>query len=113
MILGIGIDLLKVSRVKKILDKYCSVFLSKVFTKNEIDDLLEMREQGIGINKCAKKMKCGSDTIYKVINDPEHYYKLSGVTQSDKTYKEYKRELKIAEREQQKKLNAVKNSSNN
>ena len=37
MILGIGIDLLKVSRVKKILDKYGSVFLSKVFTKNEIE----------------------------------------------------------------------------
>ena len=37
MILGIGIDLLKVSWVKKILDKYGSVFLSKVFTKNEIE----------------------------------------------------------------------------
>ena len=36
MILGIGIDLLKVSRIKKILDKYGYTFLSKVFTENEI-----------------------------------------------------------------------------
>lgn len=80
----------------------------KFFTKEEIDNILEMREQGVGIKKCAAKFKCGVGTIYNVINDPEHYYKLSGVTQSDKTYKEYKEELKIAEREQQKKLNAAK-----
>ena len=36
MIFGIGIDLLKVSRVKKILDKYGANFLRKVFTDIEI-----------------------------------------------------------------------------
>ena len=67
-----------------------------------------MRKKGVGIKKCATKFKCGIGTVYNVINDPEHYYKLSGVTQSDKTYKEYKKELEIVEREQQKKLNAAK-----
>ncbi len=36
MILGIGIDLLKVSRVKKILDKYGDIFLKKVFSEDEM-----------------------------------------------------------------------------
>ena len=80
----------------------------RFWSKEEIDDLVKMREQGVTIKKLAKKFKCGIQTIYKVLNDPEHHYKLSGVTQSDKTYKEYKRELEIAEREQQKKLNAAK-----
>ena len=80
----------------------------KHFTKEEIDNLLEMRKKGVGIKKCATKFKCGIGTVYNVINDPEHYYKLSGVTQSDKTYKEYKKELEIVERELQKKLNAAK-----
>ena len=36
MILGNGIDLLKVSRVKKMLDKYGDLFLKKVFSDHEI-----------------------------------------------------------------------------
>ena len=36
MIFGIGIDLIKVSRIKKILDKHGSIFLKKVFTDQEI-----------------------------------------------------------------------------
>ena len=36
MILGIGIDLLKVSRIKKILNNYGNNFLNKVFTEVEI-----------------------------------------------------------------------------
>ena len=36
MVLGIGIDLLKISRIKKILDKYGDLFLQKVFTEYEI-----------------------------------------------------------------------------
>ena len=38
MILGNGIDLLKVSRVKKILDKYGDSFLKKVFSDHEIKE---------------------------------------------------------------------------
>ena len=37
MILGIGIDLLKVSRIKRILDQYGNFFLNKVFTNSEIN----------------------------------------------------------------------------
>ena len=36
MILGNGIDLLKVSRVKKVLDKYGDLFLKKFFSDHEI-----------------------------------------------------------------------------
>ena len=36
MILGIGIDLLKVSRIKKILDKYGELFVDKIFSNEEI-----------------------------------------------------------------------------
>ena len=36
MILGTGIDLLKISRVQKIFDKYGEIFLKKVFSDYEI-----------------------------------------------------------------------------
>ena len=36
MILGTGIDLLKISRVKKVFDKYGDVFLKKIFSDYEI-----------------------------------------------------------------------------
>ena len=36
MILGNGIDLLKISRVKKVLDKYGNLFLKKFFSDHEI-----------------------------------------------------------------------------
>jgi holo-[acyl-carrier protein] synthase len=51
MILGIGIDLLKVSRIKKILDKYGYTFLSKVFTENEIKRNSKLISK---VNKFAK-----------------------------------------------------------
>ena len=38
MIIGIGIDLLKVNRIKKVLDKYGDTFLNKVFTDSEISN---------------------------------------------------------------------------
>ena len=38
MILGTGIDLLKVSRIKKVLDKYGDIFLKKVFSEHEIKE---------------------------------------------------------------------------
>ena len=36
MILGTGIDLLKISRVKKVLNKYGDLFVKKVFSDDEI-----------------------------------------------------------------------------
>ena len=42
MILGTGIDLLKVSRVKKILDKYCDLFIKKIFSDEEIKNNKEI-----------------------------------------------------------------------
>ena len=51
MILGNGIDLLKVSRIKKILDKYGDSFLKKVFSEDEIK---ENKKKVYKINKLAK-----------------------------------------------------------
>jgi len=80
----------------------------KIFTKEEIDDILKMRKEGVALRPIGKKYNTSEGTIRRVEKDPEHYYKLSGVTQSDKTYREYKKELQIVEREQEKKLNAAK-----
>ena len=51
MILGNGIDLLKVSRIKKILDKYGDSFLKKVFSDHEIK---ENKKNFFKANKLAK-----------------------------------------------------------
>ena len=36
MILGTGIDIVKIGRIKKLIDRYESGFLKKIFTENEI-----------------------------------------------------------------------------
>ena len=36
MILGLGLDIVKISRIEKIYDKFGEGFLEKIFTKNEI-----------------------------------------------------------------------------
>ena len=51
MILGNGIDLLKVSRIKKILDKYGDSFLKKVFSDHEIK---ENKKNFFKANKLSK-----------------------------------------------------------
>ncbi len=37
MVAGIGIDIIEIDRIKKVIDKYNSQFLTKIFTKSEID----------------------------------------------------------------------------
>ena len=51
MILGTGIDLLKVSRVKKILDKYGDLFIKKIFSDEEIKNNKEIIFK---VNRLAK-----------------------------------------------------------
>ena len=51
MILGNGIDLLKVSRIKKIFDKYGDSFLKKIFSDHEIK---ENKKKFFKVNKLAK-----------------------------------------------------------
>ena len=51
MILGNGIDLLKVSRIKKALDKYGDSFLKKIFSDHEIK---ENKKKIFQVNKLAK-----------------------------------------------------------
>ena len=80
----------------------------RIFTKEEIDDILKMRKEGVALRPISKKYNTSPNLIGRLEKDPEHYYKLSGVIQSDKTYRQYKKELEIVEREQQKKLNVVK-----
>ena len=36
MVVGLGIDIIEIARVKKSIDEYGSLFLNKVFTKDEI-----------------------------------------------------------------------------
>ena len=51
MILGTGIDLLKVSRVKKILDKYGDLFIKKIFSDEEMKNNKEIIFK---VNRLAK-----------------------------------------------------------
>ena len=51
MILGTGIDLLKISRVKKVLDKYGDSFVKRIFSDDEIKNNKEMV---LKANKLAK-----------------------------------------------------------
>ena len=51
MILGNGIDLLKISRVEKVLDKYGDLFLKKVFSDHEIKNNKKIVHKA---NKLAK-----------------------------------------------------------
>ena len=51
MILGTGLDLLKVSRVKKILDKYGDLFIKKIFSDEEIKNNKEIIFK---VNRLAK-----------------------------------------------------------
>ena len=51
MILGTGIDLLKVSRIKKLLDNYGDIFVKKVFSEYEIK---KNKNITLKVNKIAK-----------------------------------------------------------
>ena len=51
MILGTGIDLLKVSRIKKLLDNYGDIFVKKVFSEYEIK---KNKNIILKVNKIAK-----------------------------------------------------------
>ena len=51
MILGTGLDLLKISRVKKVFDKYGDVFLKKIFSDYEIK---KNKKIILKVNKLAK-----------------------------------------------------------
>ena len=44
MIYGIGIDIVKIERMKSVVEKWGQRFLNKVFTKNEISYCYEKRE---------------------------------------------------------------------
>ena len=54
MILGTGIDLLKISRVKKVLDKYGQSFVKKVFSDDEIKN---NKETTFKANKLPSELK--------------------------------------------------------
>ncbi|MDP2363318.1 MAG: holo-ACP synthase, partial [Ignavibacteria bacterium] len=37
MVIGIGIDIIEIERIKKSIDKYGDSFLNKIYTQNELD----------------------------------------------------------------------------
>ena len=54
MIYGVGIDLVKIERMKNVVDKWGRKFLERVFTKNEISYCYEKR---IPIFRCLSVLR--------------------------------------------------------
>jgi holo-[acyl-carrier protein] synthase len=63
MVIGIGIDIIEIDRIKDSVDKYGEQFLNKVFTKNEIAYCLSKPDkyQHLGARFAAK------EAIYKAL----------------------------------------------
>ena len=57
MIFGIGIDILKISRIEKILNKYGKNFLKKVFTDIEIKKILVLFIKKINLLNLLQQKK--------------------------------------------------------
>ncbi len=63
MILGIGIDIIEIKRIKESIDKYGDSFLNKIYTQNELDYCLSKfnKYQHLAARFAAK------EAIYKAI----------------------------------------------
>lgn len=63
MILGIGIDIIEIERIKQSVDKFGDLFLNKIFTKNELDYCLSKfnKYQHLAARFAAK------EAIYKAL----------------------------------------------
>ena len=81
-------------------------------TEETLTKVLELRKSGKGIKKIAKELKIGIGTIYKIMENPEAYLEQIKFRSEhgDKTYNEYKEELRKEEREAERKLAALERS---
>ena len=81
-------------------------------TEETVSKVLELRKSGKSIKKIAKELKIGIGTIYKIMETPESFLEQIKFRSEhgDKTYREYKDELRKDEREAEKKLAALERS---
>lgn len=71
MVLGIGIDIIEIERIKKSVDEYGDSFLRKIYTKRELDYSLSRKNkyQHLAARFAAK------EAIYKALsNDTDKVY---------------------------------------
>jgi holo-[acyl-carrier protein] synthase len=69
MVLGIGIDIIEIDRIKKSVDKYGDLFLNKIFTETEINYSLSKKNkyQHLAARFAAK------EAIYKALSSDTSY----------------------------------------
>jgi holo-[acyl-carrier protein] synthase len=69
MVLGIGIDIIEIERIKKSVDKYGDLFLNKIYTKTEINYSLSKKNkyQHLAARFAAK------EAIYKALSSDTDY----------------------------------------
>ncbi len=61
----IGVDIVKISRIKKVYNRFGNRFLEKVFTKNEINDINKISNIKRKIEKIAGKF-AAKEAVFKV-----------------------------------------------
>jgi holo-[acyl-carrier protein] synthase len=69
MVLGIGIDIIEIDRIKKSVDKYGDLFLNKIYTETEINYSLSKKNkyQHLAARFAAK------EAIYKALSSDTNY----------------------------------------
>ena len=69
MVLGIGIDIIEIDRIKKSVDKYGDLFLNKIYTQTEINYSLSKKNkyQHLAARFAAK------EAIYKALSSDTDY----------------------------------------
>jgi len=69
MVLGIGIDIIEIDRIKKSVDKYGNLFLNKIYTETEINYSLSKKNkyQHLAARFAAK------EAIYKALSSDTDY----------------------------------------
>ena len=85
MVLGIGIDIIEIERIKKSLDEYGEAFLNKIYTKTEINYALSRpnKYQHLAARFAAKEaiykaLSSDTDKVYSW-QDVEIYNELNGL----------------------------------
>lgn len=107
MVLGIGIDIIEIERIKKSIDDYGDHFLNKIFTKTEIDYALSKsnKYQHFAARFAAKEaiykaLSSDTDTVYSW-QDVEIYNEKNGLPKVNfygtlKDYLNEDKQLKIS-----------------
>ena len=107
MVLGIGIDIIEIERIKESVDKFGKAFLKKIYTKTELDYSLSRKNkyQHLAARFAAKEaiykaLSNDTDTVYSW-QDVEIYNEVNGLPKVKfygalKDYLNHGKELKIS-----------------